>query len=93
MKATKKQLESSILFFAKLFNKEDNYKALMSTTIHATLPELVKMIVYEMFLQKYDPNAWMQLRIKSLIEENRNYLIIHEYATELNEKGFVTFGD
>ncbi len=93
MKSTKQQLESSILFFAKLFNKEDNYKALVFGDTRATLPELVRMIVYEMFLQKYDPNAWMQLRIKSLIEENRNYLIIHEYATELNEKGFVTFGD
>lgn len=91
MKASKQQLESAVLFFAKLFNKEDNYKALMYGVNPITTPELVKMIAWEMFLQKYDPNAWMQLRIKSLIEQNRQYLIIHEYATELQEKGFVDF--
>ena len=89
MKATQEQVRQAILYIAKLFNKEDNYRAIME--LYPGLPKVVEMISYEMFLNKFDPfycrnDEYEQHRI---IHEH--YKIIHEYATELQEKGFVEF--
>lgn len=82
MKATQEQVRQAILFIAKMYGKEDNYKAIMET--YPGLPKVVEMIVYEMFLNNFNnyycPN-----------DKYEQYKIIHEYATELNENGFVEF--
>lgn len=82
MKASKEQLESAILFFAKTFGEEKNYKALMSA--YMGTPEIVEMIVYEMFLRKFNPYHCTD-------EQYEKYKIIHEYATELKQNGWVTY--
>ena len=82
MKHSKKQVENAILFFGKTFGQEANYKALIET--YTSIPKIVEMIVYEMFLQKF--NSYF-----STDEQYEQYKIIHEYATELKQKGLVDF--
>ena len=81
MKASKEQLENSILFFAKLFNQEENYKALMD--VYTSTPKIVEMIVYDMFLQKFNSYHCTD-------DQYDQYKLIHEYATELKQNGWVT---
>ena len=52
MKATQEQVRHAILFIAKMYGKEDNYKAIMET--YPGLPKVVEMIVYEMFLNNFN---------------------------------------
>lgn len=82
MKCSKKEVENAVLFFAKVYNKDANYKAIMET--HASLPKIVEMIVYEMFLQKFNSYYCSD-------EQYEQYKIIHEFATELKQKGWVDF--
>lgn len=81
-KLNRKDLENAILFFAKLYEKEDNYKALMET--YKSLPKLVELIVYEMFLNKFNSYYCSD-------EEYKNYGLIYEYSSELSKNGFVSF--
>lgn len=82
MKASKEQLENAILFFAKTYGQEKNYKALMS--VYQGTPKIVEMIVYEMFLQKFNSYHCTD-------EQYEQYKLIYEYATELKQNGFVTY--
>jgi hypothetical protein len=82
MKRTKEQVEQAILFFAKIYNQEDNYRAIMGT--YPGLPKIVEMIVYEMFVQKFNSYHCSD-------EEYEQYKIIHEYVTELKQVGWVEF--
>ena len=82
MKSTQEQVRMAILSFAKMYDKEDNYKAIMDTS--PGLPKIVEMIIYEMFLNMYNTYYCSK-------DEYEQYKIIHEYATELKEKGFVEF--
>lgn len=81
MKASKEQVENAILFFAKTFGQENNYKALMSA--YSGTPKIVEMIVYEMFLHKFNSYHCTD-------EQHEQYKLIHEYATELKQNGWVT---
>jgi hypothetical protein len=81
MKASKEQVENAILFFAKTFGQERNYKSLMEA--YSGTPKIVEMIVYEMFLQKFNSYHCTD-------EQYEQYKIIHEYATELKQNGWVT---
>lgn len=83
MKASKEQVENSILFFAKTFDQEKNYKALME--VYSDTPKIVEMIVYEMFLQKFNSYHCTD-------KQYEHYKIIHEYATELKQNGWVVHG-
>ena len=81
MKATKKDVQNSIMFFAKKFGHEEAYKVLVNTV---ALPELVRSIETKIFLYQFnfsDCNS----------EEYSNYMILFEYATELHSIGWVTF--
>lgn len=82
MKCSRKNVENAILFFAEVYNKNANYKAIMET--EACLPKIVHMIVYDMFLGKFDQYYCCD-------EEYKQYKIIHEFATELKQKGWVDF--
>jgi hypothetical protein len=89
MKATQEQVRESILFFSKMYGKEDNYRAIMET--NPGLPKLVEMISYEMFLNKFDPFYCRNDEYEQHKIIHEQYKIIHEYATELRQKGFVEF--
>lgn len=82
MKASKEQVENAILFFAKTFDQEQNYKAVMCS-YSGTTPKIVQMIVYEMFLQKFNSYYCTD-------EQYIQYNLIYEYATELKQNGWVT---
>jgi hypothetical protein len=71
-----------ILFFAKAYNLENNYISIMDT--HPGLPKIVEMIVYEMFIHRFNSYYCGD-------EEYEQYKIIHEYVTELREIGWVKF--
>ena len=79
---TQEQVREAILFIAKMYGKENNYKAIME--IHPGLPKIVEMIVYEMFINNFNSYYCSN-------DEYKQYKIIHEYATELNKSGFVEF--
>lgn len=81
MKASKEQVENAILFFAKKFNQEENYTALINS--RPVMPKIIEMIVYEMFLQKF--NSYLCTE-----EEYQQYSIIYEYVIELKQIGWVT---
>lgn len=83
MKAKKQDAINSILFFAKKYNAENNYKAIMDA-YGIILPELIKMISYDLFLNKFNSYACTD-------EEYEHYKLIHKYATELQKDGFVEF--
>ena len=82
MNSTQEQVRTAILFFAKMYDKEDNYKAIMDT--YPGLPKIVEMIIYDMFLNKFNSYYCSN-------DEYNQYKVIHEYAIELKEKGFVEF--
>lgn len=82
MKHSKQQVENAILFFAKEFGQEANYKGLIQTC--PVTPKIVEMIVYEMFLQKSNPSNYTD-------EQLEQYQIIHEYSTELKQVGWVEY--
>lgn len=60
MKVNKQELVNAILFFAKLYGQEKNYKALMES-YNGGLPKIVEMITYEMFLQKFTYCNWIRI--------------------------------
>jgi len=80
MRASKKQVEDAILFLANKFGQEEAYKIFVES--NSGLPEIIKLLVYEMFLKKFNPYF-------STDEAFENYNIILNYATELKENGFV----
>ena len=82
MNFTQEQVRAAILSIAKLYDKEDNYKAIMDT--YPGLPKIVEMIIYDMFLNKFNSYYCSN-------DEYNQYKVIHEYAIELKEKGFVEF--
>ncbi len=84
MKYTQNQVKDSIMFFAEQFGLAKSYKALIDSGL--TLPELVKFMVYEMFLQKFSSYGCDDFSYE-------NYKIIHRYATDLKTNGFVIFED
>ena len=84
MKYTQNQVKDSIMFFAEQFGLSKSYKALIDSGLG--LPELVKMMVYEMFLQKFSSYGSDDISYE-------NYKIIHRYASELKQNGFVNFED
>mgnify|MGYP001163291160 CR=1 FL=1 len=86
MKASREQIINAILFFAKQYNKEKSYKELMHSG--TGLPILVKMIVYEMFIQDIEyveNNQW--------VDTYKQRKLIQQYAIELNQKGNVIFDE
>lgn len=82
MKESCDELVNSILYFAKKYDKYDNYVALMQ--LNSGFPKIVEMIVYEMFLNHF--NSYY-----CDTDDYSQYSIIIRYATELKEYGFVTF--
>lgn len=80
MKASKDDIENAILRIAELINEEKGYRVLLEET---TLPEIIKNLVYDLFL--------INIENISDLDEYKVYLLIREYVAELKSKGFVTF--
>ena len=80
---TKKQFERDILRLAKFLNQEKSYSIFIETNTPG-LPKIVEMIVYELFINKFDsrncPNE--------LFYQYNNLL---DYSVELRKNGFVKF--
>lgn len=83
MKNTKNELKQAILLMAKHFGQEPNFKALFSEN---SLPRMVEMIVYQMFMHSFDPNS-----SRTSDELYDAYKLIKEYADELKVNGSVSF--
>jgi hypothetical protein len=83
MTCDKQKLKGAIFILAKTIGKENSYSSLMDT-IGYTLPELVKNLVYDLFLNKFDYRSCED-------ETYKAYMLILEYGTELKDKGFVDF--
>ena len=82
MKSTKKELENVILYFAEKYGQEKNYRAIIES--NTTMPKLIQMIVYDMFLNKFNSYYCSD-------EDYENYKIIHEYVNELHINGYVFY--
>ena len=85
MTESKEEVLDSIVIIANHLNLP-SYSNLISS-IGWTLPELVKMIVYDMFLKKfsYDDAA------RQSNEFFKAFAIVECYARELEKNGFVEF--
>jgi len=82
MKQSKNEVEEAILKFAKEYNVEDSFNALIESGI--TLPELSKIIIRKMFIKGFNSYHTNDVLYES-------YKIIFEYETELSNVGFVEF--
>lgn len=82
MEYTQKQVENAVMFFAKKYDQEENYKYLIE--VYGGISRIVEMIIYEMFVNKFDFNF-------CTTEEFEQYRIIHKFATELKTKGYVEY--
>lgn len=75
----KESLKNAILYFASKYDYYDSYKYLIDT--HQPFPKLVNMIVYQMFIKKFD---WCDCPL----DDYEQYKILFEYATKLEENGY-----
>lgn len=82
MEASKSELVDAILSIAQLFKIKKNYRAVLDS--YTSLPKIVEMIIYDMFVYNFDKNNCTEEHLK-------NYELIHRYSTELREKGYVSF--
>jgi hypothetical protein len=84
MEITKKELHESILTISRFIGSETTYHNLINS-IGVTMPELVKIIIYDMFVNE------------AMICDNQSpeYLQalnnLHAYTSELKLIGFVSF--
>lgn len=77
----KSELIKSILILAKHVGNENGFKHLISTS---NIPKTVELLVYQLFLIKFNSYNSPPYLFNA-------YTIIHQYATEMNENGFVRF--
>jgi hypothetical protein len=83
MWTSKEQLKDSIIAISEYIGADKSYKA-MFTSVGYTMPEIVKSLVYDMFLCKFDQTT-CPLNLYAY------YSIVFEYAQELNQNGFVEY--
>ena len=83
MKATQTDVKNAILVIAKEFGLKNNYAVLIEIN-NNTLPHLVELIVYDMFLHCFQSISCSE-------ELYGYYQLILSYGTELKENGYVTF--
>ena len=77
MKTKQELTNDAVLYFAKKYGQ-----GAMFENMKCSLPRFVEMIVYEMFLQKFNFVTCME-------QDYEHYKIIHDYASELRENGWV----
>ena len=82
MENTKEQLKQSIILVSEHIGAK-NYRTMLET-IGYTIPELVKNLVYDMFIANFNNN-------NCPLSIYHQYKMIQEYAQELNQNGFVEY--
>jgi hypothetical protein len=82
MNNTKKDIINAVLFFAEKYNQKENYEKLISAI--NTPPEIVKNIIYDMFLNGFNPYFASHT-------EYEQYRILYDYSKELSTNGYVNF--
>lgn len=83
MWGSKEQLKDSITAIAEHIGLSQKYNICL-TSIGYTMPQTVKMLIYDMFLCKFDQTT-CPLNLYAY------YTIIHDYVTELENNGFVEY--
>lgn len=83
MNHTKEEVVNAVLFFARKYKKEENYQAILKSG-GSTLPRIVEMIVFDMFINGF-------IAYYGSDEEFKMNNILSEYAIELKEFGMVEF--
>lgn len=77
----KSYLIESILFLSVYVDKEQSYKELVK---NISLPELTKMIVYDLFLKEFDYKNCNDYLYEA-------YSVVLKYSTEISNNGYVNF--
>lgn len=84
MEITKKELENDILLLAMYIGKLEVVRKFIDTNV--TLPELTKILVYNLFLFNFMPfNAGVSSELQTA------HYNLFLYCRELDKNGFVTF--
>ena len=83
MNISKNVVKQSVIILAREIGKEASYSSLFDVIGH-TLPEIVKMISYELFLAKFNYNECNDNTLSA-------YDIVHSYANKLALNGYVNF--
>lgn len=78
----KSELFESILFFAEMYGKKENYQALMLDNANPTY--LTKEISYDIFMNLFDFNRCTSL-------EHEHFSRIYKYRQSLDDNGFFDF--
>ncbi len=81
MNYTSLQFKNAILNLAEMMNQRESFEKLYD---YSHNPEIVKSLVYELFLVKFNPYYCPD-------KYYDDYKIIHEYSEELSKNGFVEF--
>lgn len=82
MKLTKQELQNSILHFAKMFNKDKNYSALLES--NSSIYKVVEQIILDMFYHK--------MNIHKLDDIDKlHYVNIQYYYGIMIEVGYFNF--
>lgn len=80
---TKTQINNAITKIAETFNDNDRRAYIGILLNNITLPELVRMVVYKLFLNEFK------------VDDNPEYKVayetLHEYAIIMDKKGFIEF--
>lgn len=82
MNQLKLDLIEDILYFARKYNLEEVYKTYLSQ--HLAIPELLKLIVYEMFINKFSYDYCSDT-------DYEHYLGILTATQNLQQKGILIF--
>ena len=82
-KINRDRLYYSLMFFAEKYNEGNSY-ALLFKSNNISYPERVRLIVYLMFINEFDPCSSSNVEFIA-------YKTILKYANELQLNGFVDF--
>ncbi len=81
MKNSREEVKEAILLFATSYNKKEGFSYLLNQE-HSPYPEIVNLIIQEMFMNRFDFNNCIGAEYKA-------YNIILDYYTELHTIGYV----
>jgi len=79
---THTQLKNAVMLFANQFGDGPSYDAIFA--LRGNLPEIVRRIVYDIFLNDFNPNDCPA-------EFTQAYHLLLAYAKQMNLHGYVKF--
>jgi hypothetical protein len=90
------EIEHAILHFARKYDKEEAYKAMINSG-RVLMSTMIMIIIQELFLQQFSPDLLPRYEPKSLDDiqgDLHAYATIYIYAKDLSELGHTkTFND